>query len=154
MSITFHLATATPEGTDLACRVNHGACVVPEHLLDEDIVAYSMPGWCVECSSTNCDACAICGLDLNVSNTNARSIVEALGIPFDHCGSISPLLLLNKVNGADVSDEGTDTVTDWDPRRATFVECGVPAGYFAERFGALADLATAAMERGLVISWG
>lgn len=156
MSITFSLATTTPEGTGLACTVNHGACVVPAHASDEDIVAYSFPGWCVECSTTNADGCTICGLSLNVSNSNAQSILAALGVPFDFCGSIAPMLLLNAVRtcGGNVADEGTDTVTDWDPRRATLVECGLPAGYFAARFGALADLAEAAMQRGLVISWG
>lgn len=156
MSITFSLARQTAEGTTFACDVNHGACVVPAHADDEDIALYSMPGWCVECSDANRAACEICGLDLNVSNTNAQVILGALGVEFDFCGMIAPMALLNRVitRGGDMDDEGTDTVVDWDPRRATMVNCGRPAGYFAERFGALADLATAAMEQGFVISWG
>lgn len=152
MSVTFSLRTA--DG-DFACTADHGACVVPAHASDEDIALYSMPGWCVECSGANRDACDVCGLDLNVSNSNARAILDALGVPFDHCGTIAPMVLLNRVRtrGGDVADEGTDTVTDWDPRRATLVECGRPEGYFASRFGALADLAAVAMERGLSISW-
>lgn len=147
MSITFSLVTS--EG-NLACTVDHGACVVAEHLLDEDIMAYSFEGYCVECSLRNRDACELCGSSLNVSNSNAFAILAALGIELDDCGTIEASDLLGRamVSGVGRDDSGTADVVD-----GRMVDCGLRAGYFADRFGALADLATLAIERGYSIQF-
>jgi hypothetical protein len=36
---------------------------------------------------------------------------------------------------------------------ATFIECGVRPGYFTDRLAAIADLATEAQRRGLLVAW-
>lgn len=156
MSITFQLATRTGDGFGPACTVNHGACIVPEHLLDEDIAAYSMPGWCVECSTTNRDACEVCGLSVNVSNHNAQVLLGMLGVEFDWCGSFDPADLLGRAltAGIDIDDSGHAATVDAAPGRATLISGGLRPGYYGDRFGALADLATHGAARGLVITWG
>lgn len=95
--------------------------------------------------------------DLNVSNVNAMLIFERLGIDPEPWGEIDPAEFLGRALVANVgrSDEGTAPSVDrFHEDGATWVDCGLRPGYFEDRFGALATLATVAVERDLIISWG
>jgi hypothetical protein len=50
-------------------------------------------------------------------------------------------------------DEGIDTVDEQVEGGATMIHCGVRPGYFADRLGAIADLAVEAKRRGLLVAW-
>jgi hypothetical protein len=155
MSITFSLATITAEGTGLACEARHGStCLVAEHLLDE--YAHPFPGYCVPCSMDETDACEVCSLSVNVSNTNAEMLLARLGVEFDYCGSIDPAALYGRamVENIGADDSGVAPSEDRGAGGAVFIDCGLRPGYFEDRFGALAALAEAAMRLGLVVSWG
>lgn len=155
MSITFSLATALPNGTGLACDVRHGStCDVAEHLLDE--YAHIYPGMCLDCREVETDACPICSLSVNVSNVNAELLLARLGVEFDYCGSIEGAALYGRamVENIGRDDSGVSVSEDQAPGQARWIDCGLRPGYFEDRFGALAALASEAMRRGLVISWG
>lgn len=155
MSITFYLTTTTG---DLACAVSHGAgCTSAEHLASDawsDLPGHDM---CYDCREEQIDACPVCSLSLNVSNVNGAQILASLGVESDYCGSIDPADLLGRslLGPVTTDDSGIAPTVDGGPGtgRAMLVECGLPAGYFAERFGRLADLASSAMAHGLVVAW-
>jgi hypothetical protein len=151
MSITFSLRAA--DGSPV-CTVNHGAdCEVAEHLLDE--YAHPWSGYCVPCFMDNQAACPVCSLDVNVTNTNGQMLIERLGVPFDWYGQFDPSDLLGRVMTANVGrdDSGIDQSVDRSEGRAIWIDCGLPAGYYEQKFGVLADLAVAAQAQGLVVSW-
>lgn len=149
MSITFSLQT--PSG-DFLCSGHGRNCTVAEHLLDP----YNMPGVCYDCREVELDACELCSLDVNMANGNAALVLERLGVEFDYCGSIDPAELLGRAMVGNIGrdDSGVASSEDRGEGGAAIIDCGLRPGYFADRFGALADLATAAIERGAVISWG
>lgn len=153
MSITFALRTR--DGA-MACTANHGACTVAEHLLDEDIMAYSRVGWCVECSEHGGADCPICGLELNVNNSNAIAIIERLGLEWEEYGTIDARELFASAALANVGrdDTGIDGIVEFRTGGSVWVEGAVTVGYFSRSMGALEHLATYAMEHDLVIDWG
>ena len=141
MSITFHLARADEAGnTHLVCETNHYRC---------DCTAVC------DCVERSLEACEYCRFDMNVANSNAAMILERLGVEFDYCGSIDATDMLGRAMVGNVgrSDDGMEAHATRDGG-ATMIDCGFRPGYFAEKFGVLADMATFAMERGLVIAWG
>ena len=156
MSITFTLITETsPRHFGPACTADHGVCTVPEHLLDEDIHLYSREGWCVECYGTNEEACALCNLQVNMSNANAMQAIERLGIEFDYCGHIDPDDLLGRAMVANIGrdDSGVSTTTERTPGNAVLIQVGLPAGYFDSRMAELVALAEAAKTHGCLVGW-
>jgi hypothetical protein len=156
MSISFYAATTTDNYTAMACNVKHGAgCTSTEHFeMDAwmDIPGYDL---CFECQGEQEDACPICSLTMNVSNNNAMLLIERLGVEFDYCGVIDPADLLGRSMVANVGldDSGMKPTVDTLGGGATMIDCGLAPGYFTERFGALANLATYAMDHGFVIAW-
>lgn len=155
MSTTFSLATIEENGTGLACVVSHGStCDVAEHLLDE--YAHPFPGYCVPCAIDEREACEVCSLSVNVSEHNAALILERLGVEFDYCGMIDPADLLGRAMVGNIGrdDSGVASTEDRGERGARMIDCGLRAGYYEDRFGRLAELASAAVRLGLVVSWG
>ena len=152
MSVNFSLQTA--DG-NFACTADHGICTVPEHLLDEDIAAYSMPGYCVECSLIGREECPICGLEVNVSNTNATLLLERLGVENDDCGTFDPVDLVGRTLVANVGrdDSGVATSTDIAANGAVWVDFGLRDGYFRDQMARLTTLALTAKENGWLVTW-
>lgn len=153
MSITFAIARRRDDGLIVqgcpdseAHRACHGTCEDPE-----DFEFYG----CCGCVTDALDACPECSLSLNVSNTNAAQIIDRLGVEFDYCGVIDPADLFGRAAVGNIGrdDSGMETTVIGGDGRATLVECGLPAGYFEDRLGALAHLAQYAIEHGTLVSW-
>lgn len=95
----------------------------------------------------------------NCSNSNARVVLSALGLAEDdewYSGQIAPSDLKGRALVAlgTVDDNGwKDTVTVQEGS-ATFIDCGVPAGYLGERWNWLLELADQAETLGSVVVWG
>lgn len=88
--------------------------------------------------------------EVNMSNSNARGVIERLGLEFDYCGSIDPDDLLGRAMVANVGrdDSGVRDVAD-----GNFIDCGLPAGYYADRMAQLVDVALYARDNGLMVQW-
>lgn len=117
---------------------------------------------CTECDCYGCYANAIMDVDdeLNLSNTNAVMVLDILGIEtdFEHgiVGSMKAEDFLGHVMVAMAQERDNAAVpatVDAQQGRATFVDCGLPEGYVAERLVILADMATEAMRIGRDITW-
>jgi len=154
MSITFSLASRRDDGVvDTICpdadahRVCSGRCDDPS-----DFAAY---GYC-ECVMAAAGRCEFCSASVNVSNTNAAQILDRLGIEFYACGVIDPADLFGRavVGNIGRDDDGTPAFVDERPGRVTEIDCGLRAGYFDDRLGSIAELASLALERGMVVAWG
>lgn len=108
------------------------------------------------------------GPEVNVSNANARLVLEALGLPFeDGSGGLDAedflgrVLMALAVAPADagvpqhrlVPGESTifGTVTE---HGATFIDCGRREGYLQERLVQLEEVARHAIGKGREVSWG
>jgi hypothetical protein len=106
--------------------------------------------------------------EVNVSNSNARLLLEALGLPFvDGCGSLGADDFLGRVLTALAvapQDAGVPAhrlvpgeSTIFGPvveGGATFIDCGRSEGYLQERLLQLEEVATAALLAGREVSWG
>lgn len=100
-------------------------------------------------------------LNLNVSNANARAILDRLGYEVDEYGIVgeaTPEDLLGRalVGNVGRDDSGVDAVEtpgEWFGGGATMIDCGIRPGYFEDRMAALVALASHAMDRNLMISW-
>lgn len=94
---------------------------------------------------------------VNVSTTNARAILYALGLPAaeDLSGEIDPLDLKARIVLAQALDEdlATPSVTLSDPGMAKMTYCGRPAGYMQKRLERLMTVADDAILRGLDVHW-
>jgi len=93
--------------------------------------------------------------EVNVSNSNAFALFDRLGIEADYCGSMAAGDFLGRAMVANVGrfDDGIESATDVGEGGATFIDCGLRSGYFEDRMSSLANLASAAATRGLLVAW-
>jgi hypothetical protein len=155
MSISFTLASRTDNGSiDASCpdAATHRARCLGTCSDPTDFTDYG----CCDCTDAAEAECLHCSTQLNVSNDNAHQILERLGIDFDHCGVIDPADLFGRAAVGNIGrdDSGVTTIESKRPGRATIIECGVAPGYFEDRLGQIAELASIALERGLLVAWG
>jgi hypothetical protein len=103
-------------------------------------------------------------LDLNICNANARMLIRWLGVDTDNsdglCGKIDPHELKGRcvmalAVGGTFSDDGIAATQDGGPGtgHATFIDCGVRPGYFAEKAAILVDICDEAIEKELEVYW-
>jgi hypothetical protein len=151
MSITFSIARRRDDGSIIrGCplsedhRTCRGTCEDPEFY-----------GYC-ECVVDAIGSCPECSLSLNISNANAAQILDRLGIEFDHCGAFDPADLFGRAAVGNIGrdDSGVAASVIGGNGRVALIECGLPAGYFEDRLGALTRLAQYAIEHGTLVSWG
>lgn len=155
MSITFTIGSIDDEGVvNHGCGVDHradliclGTCSDPSDFTDYG---------CCDCTEAAELACPICSVELNVSNANAAAILERLGLEADEYGVLDPADMLGRVMVGNIgrSDDGMADSVSVGSGGAINVDCGVRAGYFADRFGALADLVMVASDRNMLVVWG
>jgi hypothetical protein len=158
MSVTFTFGSYVEHpqfGTVLECGVqcDHRR---PESCC-EDAALYF--GWC-DHAETAQDACGCKAFDVNVSNANAVDILTRLGYEFDPedpFGQASAEDFLGRATVGTVGfdDSGDPAQVDGGPGtgRATFIDCGRPAGYFDRTFTRLSVLATEAKDRDVLVVW-
>jgi len=122
---------------------------------------------CSECAAYGIYAHAVMDVsddfDLNVANTNARILLDALGLTpeeGDLSGALSGEDFLGRVLlaiAADRDDSGVNSAViggkELGQSGATMIDCGVRPGYFADRFGALHALALEAVRIGRDVQW-
>jgi len=169
MSVTFHI-----EGNPTGAFDAH--CYETDTTLGP-VVGYDAIVALMDAHKAECEECAAYGIyshaimdvsdeqDVNVSNMNARVLLNALGRhadgdEFDLCGSLSGEDFLGRVLLALATDRDDSGVASavvggsaLGQRGATMIDCGLPAGYFAERFGALHALAQEATRLGRDVVW-
>lgn len=95
-------------------------------------------------------------IELNLSNSNAAIVMQALGYEFDYCGTIEPKdicpfiqrcdLALAAINQFPSLDSGREPEESTGEKGARWIDCGVPAGYLYERISQLRALAMIAWE--------
>jgi hypothetical protein len=92
-----------------------------------------------------------------MNNTNAQMVLSRLGYSTgeDLAGEAIPDDLLGRAMLGNVGqdDSGIATVDVTEPGHAQIIECGVEPGYFTGRMAQLAELATEAKARGLMVVW-
>jgi len=157
MSVTFTFGRYVEDprfGTVLMCGADHRhECTSADPC--EDNALY---GTCDHADAATA-ACGCEKYDINVSNTNAAALLERLGYPCDAgdelCGQADPGEILGRAMTGNVGrdDQGTPVLVYRQPGHATFIDCGVPAGYFTDRMSAITDLAVEARNRGLLVVW-
>jgi len=169
MSVTFHIETV-PTGEFTAECWNDGETVVLGPVKGQDAITYLMlahKAECDECQHYGIYSRAVCdiddALDVNVANTNARTLLNALGLDVidgDLCGSTSGEDFLGRVLIAlatDRDDTGVRSAViggaELGQSGATMIDCGLAPGYFASRFGALHALALEAARLGREVHW-
>jgi len=102
---------------------------------------------------------AVPGFDrysVNVSNANAFALLDRLGIEDpDYCGSIEAEDFLGRTMVANVGrpDDGVGSAEFRGEGGCTVIDCGVRPGYFDDRMGSLATLASIALGGGYFVSW-
>lgn len=116
---------------------------------------------CAECDCYGMYPNAVMDVDVfvNMSNTNAAMMLGIIGIDTseDLCGSMSGEQFLGRVLTAlaqDRDDSAVADVVDAAPGQATFIACGLPAGYVTERLLALEEIARTAYSLGRDVTWG
>lgn len=121
---------------------------------------------CTECQAYGCYSRPVMDvspdLDVNVANGNAVTLRGALGIDaYNEDGEFGVGMLDGQqflgavplAMAADRDDSGMADVEIGAPGRARMIDCGVPAGYYAERFEALRALAAEAARLGRSVVW-
>ena len=117
---------------------------------------------CTDCEAYGCFIVAVMDIEtpgVNLANTNARMLLHRLDIPEadDLCGSMDAERFLGHVLtallGANADDPAVPAAEYKMPGSATFIDCGVHAGYFHEKLTALADLAIQARTIGRDVVW-
>lgn len=118
---------------------------------------------CEECAAYGCYTQAVMDVsdefDVNVSQTNAMTLLGALGLSGHDDGDLSGTVDGEQFLGAvllamasDRDDSGVRSAVvggrELGQSGATMIDCGIPEGYFANRFGALHALATEAVRMG------
>ena len=110
---------------------------------------------------TECDACGIPvspvfdvpDISVNLANTNARMLLARLDLDLeDLCGSADGSDFLGRVLVALASDADDSGIADV-AVAANHIECGVPAGYFADRLTSLHEVALEATRLGRAVTW-
>lgn len=89
--------------------------------------------------------------EMNVSNTNARRIIEALGMEFDYCGSIGAegLMVIALIKLAlDKKNKPVASVQE-----GNMITCGTPEGYLESRFESLIEIAQYAINHDVEVIW-
>lgn len=116
---------------------------------------------CEDCQAYGCYTQAVMDapthLDVNLSCFNARTMLTVLGLPDSEelCGTADGADFLGRVllaMATDRDDTGVASVEVGGPG-ARMIDCGLPAGYYADRFAALHTLATEAVRLGRDITW-
>lgn len=161
MSVTFTFARyieTADHGTVLAHGIDCShTCPTPTTC--DDAMVYGPT--CCEHVYDATNACGCEAFDVNVSNANAVAILNRLGLDHDVeygiIGSATPDDLLGRAMVGNVGrdDSGVADATDGGPGTgyATFVDCGVRAGYYADTLDRIARLATEAAHRGMMVAW-
>lgn len=115
---------------------------------------------CEDCQHYGCFTSPVMDVsdvfDVNVSNTNARLLLTILGLDSeDLCGTVDGEDFLGRILVAlaeDRDDTGVASAVvggkEVGQSGATMVDCGLPAGYFGDRFTALHGLAQEAARLG------
>ena len=165
MSVTFQIESI-PTGDFTAHCYEQGRTLGPVTGYDAIVpVLTAHKAECDECAHYGIHSQAVCdidgALDVNVANTNARMLLVALGLDDDDlCGSADGADFLGRVLLAlavDRDDSGVRSAVvggaEVGQSGATMIDCGLPAGYFAERFGALHALAAEAARLGREVHW-
>jgi hypothetical protein len=124
----------------------------------------------IEAHKALCDECGHYGLysqsvmdvsddlDVNLSNMNARLILDILGIDGGEelVGSVPGDVFLGAVmlaQAGDRDDSGVADVVTVTARGTRLTDCGLPAGYYARTFGNLRALAEEAARLGRDITF-
>lgn len=156
MSVTFSVVQE-PTGYVLACGCG-ASTLGPFSSYDESNEARS--SFVYMCDDVYCAAYAPMSVavyayeeSVNVSNVNAKHILETLGIDTtDLAGMLEGHDFLGRVLVADalsVGDPGVPVVQD-----GNFIECGRSEGYTESRLSELRVIAQFASEQNKAISWG
>jgi len=165
MSVTFTIE-ANPTGSFTA------HCYAQDLTLGP-VESYEVIAPVIEAHKAQCEDCAHYGIysqpvmdvgddfDLNVANTNARILLDALGVhDEDLMGGLSGEDFLGRVMlamtfGPDDSGVAPAVVAGeaLGTPGATMIDCGVRPGYFADRFGALHALGLEAVRLGREVHW-
>lgn len=96
---------------------------------------------------------------VNVSNANATTLLDLLGIEHDPCdlfgdlpadGFLGRVLIAQALAGTAADDEGGVPAV----RYGNTIECGRRPGYLAERLAELHEVASWAKAHGGVVAWG
>lgn len=146
MSITFTPCVTDGNDCHLACTTDHHYC---DGTCD-DPTEFECDQWC-PCVDAHRTACPTCSVEVNMSQTNAAAVIERLGVTFDYCGTIDPDELIGRALTGNV---GRDDTGVNHTHTGNMIDCGVRPGYYNDRLGQLADLATYAKDNGFQISWG
>jgi len=98
---------------------------------------------------------SLSAFEVNVSNSNAFALLDRLGIEADYCGTMTAEDFLGRTMVANVGrfDDGIESTTERGQGGATIIDCGLRPGYFEDRMSSLAELASAAATRGLLVAW-
>lgn len=167
MSVTFRIESLPTGEFEIACfDTDEGMDVVVatadsyEEILVERAAHMLV---CEECSAYGCYSRPVMDIsdafDVNVSNTNARMLLAALGI--DGGEELAGFMSAEQFQGAvllamaaDRDDSGVSPV-EVAPGApgATMIDCGLRPGYFADRFAAFHALAAEAVRLGRSITW-
>jgi hypothetical protein len=156
MSVTFTFGQYVEDpnfGTVLMCGIQHNhTCPTPDTC--EDFSVYRTCDH-IEDAKASCECERY---DVNMSNVNAQMVLSRLGYSADDgdlAGEALPDDLLGRAMLANVGhdDSGIAAVEGGGQGHARWIECGVEAGYFAGRMAQLAELATEAKARGLLVTW-
>lgn len=143
MSVTYMFAEPTEHGPVIGLRCETCDDLFPR--FDDD----SDTAWNTYVAHR--DTCDSRRFDVNVSNTNALAIHERLGLDTDPYADVcDPDAILAAAMLANIGrdDTGTHTVTN-----GNVIDFGVRPGYYDDRMGQIADLATEAKRRGLLVGW-
>jgi hypothetical protein len=94
-------------------------------------------------------------LSVNVSNANACAILDRLGFEAELWGEVAAEDFLGRAMVANVGrfDDGIESSSDRGQGGAVMIDCGLRPGYFDDRLSSLAELASAAAARGLLVGW-
>lgn len=102
---------------------------------------------------------------VNLNNRNASWVLDLLGLrdagaaEWDLCGTadaddfLGRVLMATALKDTAVDDSGRPAITDVTPGGATWVEGGLPEGYFAERLDQLHEIATFAVTHKAQVCW-
>lgn len=155
MSVTFSTSPAAPVlSVQLLCWAHtRNPIHSTEANAAADIIAHSEE--CTECATYGGaireDLRVV--RDVNLSNTNARLVLEALGFTDDELYGEHPAeLFLGRILLADAVspvDAGRPTITT-----GNVIECGTQEGYLQDRLARLRSIAEWAYANNATITWG
>lgn len=159
MSITFAVATIH-DGTDglaitPACLGQHPSCSP-----DAGCPTFDVDYGICDCPDAAEAACPFCSVSVNVTGSNARSLIERLGITPDEYGTLLGHMeageFLGRAMVANIGrrDDGVKAAIDPRTMKAVIVDCGVRPGYYSDTADRLVALAERAQAWGMAVCWG